>query len=285
VRLLIAAALIATTLTAQGFDPVQKGSGWARMDKDGSLTLLDGASASLRMWHRDAGEMGVVPLTRFEGAPEKWAIDSYGNAWVVSGDGLYYVEAKTGKVTLKERLPGEVADLAWDIRGFVLAYKGTEPYVEKRDYRAGGVLWTYGAKSRKAGGSAYRIAVTDDGQVLLASGASLPLTQIEGAKGKALGQTAFSFNGLAAPDLILGGTDRGPLVTWGGHSVAFMSVNGRQIPEAKMSGTLLARLDLAQSTLEFLPTGLPEDHVLVGVHEGQAFLLKPGGGLAFVPVR
>jgi hypothetical protein len=257
------------------------------MDKDGSITFHDPATQSLRTWSRDGGEMGSVSLARLEGVPEKWVIDIYGNAWVVSGGNLFLVEAKSGKVSSKDRLPGEVSDLAWDVRGFVLAYRGAEPYIEKREYRNGNVLWSYGAKPKRGGGAVntYRTAVSDDGQVLFAGGGGLPLTVLDGAKGKVIGQTAFSFNGIAAPDLILGEAERGPLVMWTGKNLAFASVTGRQVPEAKMNGTLLARLDLGQSALEFLPTGLAEGHFLVGVHEGVAFFMKPGGGMVTVPVR
>lgn len=285
----VAAVLISTVLTAQGaqgFDPMRSASGWARMDKDGSITFLDAATQTLRTWGRDTGEMGSVSLSRLEGAPEKWAIDIYGNAWVVSGGSLYLVEAKTGKVSAKDRLPGEVCDLAWDVKGLVLAYRGSEPFLEKREYRSGNVVWSYGSKPKRGGpATAYRIAITDDGQVLFTGGVSLPVTVVEGTKGKVLGQTAFSFNGIAAPDLILGDGERGPIVTWTGKNLAYAGVAGRQVPEAKMNGALLARLDLGQSSLEFLPTGLTEDHFLVGIHDGQAFFIKPGGGLALVPVR
>ncbi|MBK8726843.1 MAG: hypothetical protein IPL96_12560 [Holophagaceae bacterium] len=286
-RLLIAvAALTATALAGQDFDPVRSATGWARMDKDGSITFYDAGTLTLRTWSRDGGEMGKVSLGRLEATPEKWVLDIYGNAWIVAGGTLYLAEAKTGKVSSKEKLPAEVSDLAWDVKGFVIGYRGQEPYVEKRDYRNGSVTWSYGSKPKRgAVGGPTRVAVTDEGQVLLASGPGLPLTLLEGAKGKALGQTAFTFNGLAAPDLIMGGTDRGPLVIWNGKAVAFAAINGRQVPEAKMSGALVARLDMSQSTVEFLPTGLTEDHQLIGVHEGQAVYIKPTGGLTYVQVR
>ncbi len=283
---LLPAALIASTLAAQGFDPVRSATGWAKLDKDGSATFYDAPGQTLRSWSRDAGDLGSVSLARLEGAPEKWVVDSYGNAWVVSGGVLFNIEAKTGKVLNREKLPGEVSDLAWDLKGFVLAYRGGEPFLEKREYRGGSVLWTYGSKPRKGGPAfSHRVAVTDDGQVLVTSGANLTLTTLDGAKGKAMGQTAFSFNGIAAPDLILGEAERGPLVVWPGRNVALSAVGGRQVPEAKMSGALLAKLDLSQSSVEFLPTGLSEDHVLVGVQEGQAVFIKPGGGLVMVALR
>jgi hypothetical protein len=283
----VLAAIAAATLSAQGFDPVRSASGWARMDKDGSITFYDASTTSLRSWSKDGGDLGTISLAKLEGTPEKWVLDIYGNAWIVAGGTLYLAEAKTGKVSSKDKLPGEVSDLAWDIKGFVLSYRGPEPYVEKRDYRNGALLWSYGSKPKRNAASAGspRIAIADDGQVLLASGSSMPITILEGGKGKAMGQTAFTYNGLAAPDLILGDGERGPITFWSGKNIAFTSVRGRQVPEAKMSGALLARMDMGQSSLEFLPTGLAEDHFLVGVHEGQAVYIKPGGGLAYVPVR
>lgn len=283
---LVLAALIASTLAAQGFDPLRSATGWAKLDKDGSATFYDAPGQSLRSWSREAGDLGSVSLARLEGAPEKWVVDSYGNAWVVSGGVLFNIEARTGKVLNKEKLPGEVSDLAWDLKGFVLAYRGSEPYLEKREYRGGAVIWSYGSKPRKGGTAfSHRVAVTDDGQVLVTSGANLTLTTLDGAKGKVVGQTVFSFNGIAAPDLILGEAERGPLVVWPGRNVALSAVGGRQVPEAKMSGALLAKLDLSQSSVEFLPTGLSEDHLLVGVQEGQAVFIKPGGGLITVALR
>jgi hypothetical protein len=279
-------ALVSASLGAQAFDPVKTATGWARMDKDGSITFFDPASRGLRTWMRDGGEIGAVSLARLEDRPEKWAVDPYGNAWVVAGGQLYLVDGKSGKVSSKDRLPGDVSDIAWDPKGFVLCYQGAEPYLEKREYRSGSVIWSYGAKPRRGPGAAMqRIALGDEGQIVLANGVGLPVTIIEGGKGKATGQTAFSYKGLAAPDLLLGESARGPMVFWSGRNLVFAAVTGRQVPEAKMSGLLLARMDMGQSAVDFVPTGLTEDHTLVGVQDGQAVFVKPGGGLAFVAVQ
>ena len=52
-----------------------------------------------------------------------------------------------------------------------------------------------------------------------------------------------------------------------------------------LQGQVLARIDLTSSTVEFLPTGLPDDHLLVGVLDGQAVLVNPKGGLMLVAVK
>jgi hypothetical protein len=280
------AALVSLSLGAQGFDPVKTASGWSRMDKDGSFTFYDAASRGLRIWMKDGGEIGAISLARMEERPEKWAVDIYGNAWVVAGGTLYLVDGKSGKVSTKDRLPGDVADLAWDPKGLVICYQGAEPYLEKREYRSGSVVWSYGTKPRRGGSTVMqRIALGDEGQIILANGIGLAVTILEGAKGKATGQTAFSYRGLAAPDLLLGESSRGPVVFWSGKNLVFAAVTGRQVPEAKMSGLLLARMDMGQSSVDFLPTGLTEDHLLVGVQDGQAVFIKPGGGLAYVTVQ
>ena len=48
---------------------------------------------------------------------------------------------------------------------------------------------------------------------------------------------------------------------------------------------MLVRLDLTHSSLEFLPTGLDETHVLVGVLDSDAIFVNPKGGLMLVKVQ
>lgn len=270
---------------------MKSAAGWAKLDKDGSCTFYDSASKSLDTWSKDFGITGSLNLSKLDVPPEKWVLDPFGNAWVVSGATLYQV-AKNGKLGTTVKLPGEVADLGWDTKGFFLLYRGAETYLEKRDYTKASLLWSTGRKpkpseegSPSAMGGADRLVVAEDGNALVAGGSSLSLASFDGNKGTALGQTVFSMNNAPAPSLVLGGRERGALGWWLGKSVVMAAVPASQVPKEKKAGMLLARLDLAGGSLEFLPTGVTEDHKLLGVLEAEAVFMKPTGGLVFVPIR
>jgi hypothetical protein len=288
---LLLPALVATTLAAvpaaaQDFDPVVSATGWARADADGSFTFFDPVGKRLVTWLRDGTMQGSVDLSKLDGAPEFWVIDSYGNAWVVVGPNLTKVDPK-GKVGTRVRLAALVADLAWDPRGLVVAYKAADPYIEKRDYKGGSVLWSWGSKPSGSATSTVnlRIAVTNNNEVLVTRGSSLGLEVLDLQSGKTLRQVGAAYKGGLAPELDLGAADRGPLVAWSGKAVAFAAVTGGQAAHTKMNGLLLARLDTSGQGIEYLPTGLTEDHHLVGIVENEAAFLKPKGGLVFVPIR
>lgn len=279
-------ALAGTVAGAQGYDPVQKATGWSRVDRDGSCTFFDAGTKTLQTWTKDGGITGSLDLSRAGLTPEHWVLDSQGNAWLVSRATLLQVDKK-GKPGKAEALPAEVGDVSWDAKGFVLCYRTREPYLEKRDYKHGQVIWSYGAKPQK--GDAvdkvlHRVTVNEDGHVILASGPSMALWIIDAAKGKSLGQTVFTFQEARTPDLALGEGERPPFAWWLGHSMGFMGIPGSMVPAAKMAGLLLARLDIPKGTLDFLPTGLTEDHVFLGVTETEAILQAPKGGLVFVPL-
>ena len=283
---LVAVALAVLPVSAQGFDPAAKAMGWTRADADGSLTLYDAQGRRLVTWLRDGTNQGEVDLSGLDGPPEFWVIDSYGNAWVVVGTTLVKVDPK-GKVGTRAKLPGAVADLAWDPRGLVIAYRSAEPFLEKRDYKNGNVIWSLGTKPSGPATATVqtRIAVTNNNEVLVTRGTSLGIESLDLLTGKPLRQVSPFFSGAAAPNLDLGGTDRGPLVWWSGKGVAFAAVPSGQAAFVKMNGLLLARIDLTSHALEFVPTGLTEDHTLAGVIENDAVFIKPKGGLVFVPMR
>ncbi len=266
-------------------------TGWARADKDGSCTFYNSATRSLETWMRDFGVTGSLNLSKLDVPPEKWVLDPFGNAWVVSGAMLYQVD-KRGKPGTTVRLPGEVVDVGWDTKGFFLLYRGAETYLEKRDYLKANLIWSAGKKPKATEGgaivatvSADRLVVSEDGNVFLAKGSSLSLSSFDGNKGAPIGETVFALNNAAAPRLSLGGKERGALGWWLGKAVVMAAVPASQIPGEKKAGLLLARLDLAAGTVEFLPTGVTEDFTLIGVIETEALLMKPGGGLAFAPIR
>lgn len=280
-------ALVATALpvAAQEFDAAGSAGGWSRADADGSFTFFDAGSRRLVTWSRELGTVGQVDLSKLEGTPEFWVIDSYGNAWVVTGTNLTQVDKK-GKVGSRVRLPAPVSDIAWDPRGILLAYRAPETYVEKRDFKNGSVLWTWGTKpSGASSANAVRVVVASGNEVVVARGAAMRVDVVDLMNGKPLRQQAFAFKGLAAPDLEIPSGERGPMAWSTGLGVVFSAVPGSQAPHAKMNGMLLARMDLAGMSVDFLPTGLTEDHTFVGIVENEAVFLKPKGGLASVPVR
>ena len=266
-------------------------TGWARADKDGSCTFYNSATRTLETWSKDFGITASLNLSKLGAPPEKWVLDPFGNAWVVSGTVLYQMD-KNGKPGTTVKLPGEVADLGWDTKGFFLLYRGAETYLEKRDYAKAGLLWSSGRKPKTSDGGANtassasdRLAVSEDGSVLLTSGSSLSLSSFDGNKGTSLGNTLFTLNNVASPTLSSGGKERGALGWWLGKTVVMAAVPASQVPNEKKAGLLLARLDLSAGTVEFLPTGATEDHKLIGVLETEAILMKPSGGLVLVPIR
>ena len=203
--LVLMGSLTATPAPAQSWDPVQKATGWSRVDSDGSCTFFDPSTQTLQTWSRDGGVSAVLGISKAGITPERWVLDSQGNAWLVAGTTLQQVE-KNGKPGKKDSLPLEIGDLAWDAKGFLLCYRSREPYLEKRDYKTGQVIWSYGTKPAKGEATPkilHRIAVSEEGNVLLASGSAFSFLQVDGQKGKALGQTLFTFNEAAAPSLAL----------------------------------------------------------------------------------
>lgn len=275
----------------QDSDPLKYATGWARMDKDGSCTFYNSATRSLETWTKDFGVTGSLSLSKLDVPPEKWVLDPFGSAWVVSGPMLYQVD-KNGKPGTTVRLPGQVVDLGWGTKGFFLLYRGTETYLEMRDYMKANLLWSSGRKPKPADGGAAaasiaadRLVVSEDGNVLLANGSSLSLSSFDGNKGTPLGETVFTLHNAAAPRLSLGGKERGALGWWLGKAVVMATVPASQVPNEMKAGLLLARLDLAAGSVEFVPTGVTEDYKLIGIIGTEAVLMKPGGGLVFVPVR
>ena len=271
---------------AQSWDPIQKATGWSRVDRDGSSTFFDPASQTLQTWMKDGGIIASLDISKAGFAPEKWVLDSQGNAWLISKTTLLHVD-KHGKPGKREVLPLEVGDLAWDAKGFVLCYRNRTPFIEKRDYKNARVMWSFGAKPQKGDATVQtlqRIAVNEDGQVVLSSGSSFALESLDALKGHGVGQTVFKVAEGPAPTLALGDSNRPAFVWWVGHGTAFMGLPGSQVPASKIHGLVLARLDLAKGILDFFPTGVTEDHVLTGVSETEAVLQAPRGGLVFVPL-
>jgi hypothetical protein len=287
--------MVASTLVlrAQGWDAATQAQGWARQDKDDSFTFYDPAAKMLHTWMRDGGEFREIPLATLDGPPAKWIIDPRGYAWVGTGTALVQVEP-TGKIDRSIRRPAEVGSVCWDTKGFVLSFKAVNPYLEKRRYQDGDLIWTYGSKpgskaAPTAPNSYYPLLMDDLDHILLGNGRDLNLVSIDGDTGKANGKRDFTFHGAPGPLLGSGsGVDRGPLCLWSGKNVAFASLEAADLPETlrgSLQGQVLARLDLATSTLAFLPTGLPADYQLVGVLDSNAVFVNPKGGLTLLSVK
>lgn len=286
----LAAGLYATP-PLQESEPMKTATGWAKADKDGSCTFYNSATRSLETWMRDGGVTGILNLSRLDAPPEKWVLDPFGNAWIVSGAMLYQVDKK-GKPGTTVRLPGEVVDVGWGTKGFFLLFRGAETYLEKRDYAKASLLWSSGRKPRVSDdgvatitAGADRLVVAEDGNVMLANGLNLSLVSFDGDKGTSLGETVFTLNNAAVPALNLRGKERGALAWWLGKAVVMAAVPASQIPAEKKAGLLLARLNLAAGSVDFLPTGVGEDHKLIGVLDTEAVIMKPGGGLVLVPIK
>lgn len=282
---LLLTPFLALAVQAQEWDASKSALGWTRVDRDGSMAFYDPAARLVRAWAKDAGALGVLDVSKLPGAPEKWVMDSLGQAWVVVGNQLLYVE-KGGKIGRKETLPGEVMDLAWDPKGFLLSFKTAAPYVEKRDFKSGRLLWAYGKKPGEGvSGAGFRIAVTDEGALLIMESTGFTATLVEGAKGKLNGNVVPATAAGTAPPANLDPAHLGGMGWWLGHNVLFQAVRGSAIPSVQLNGLVLVRLDISASQVDFLPTGVGEDHVLVGVTDTEAVLMPPTGGLVFVPIK
>lgn len=280
-------AVLPSPAAAQSWDPVASATGWASFDRDGSCVFLDAANRKLVTWSRDAGDTGEVNLAKLGAPAEKWALDPSGDAWVVSGTTLQKV-APAGKLGTSYTLPAEVADLAWDVRSFVLCYRTSEPYLERRDLKSGALLWSFGEKPAKGATFAqalHHLAISEDGKVYLASGNSFSLQVLDIAKGTLTGTIPFTLNGQPAPTLALGSGDRGAMAWWLNKNTALMAVPASQLPPGGgFKGLVLAKLDLGKHELTLIGTAADEKAALVGMLEDTAVLRAPAGGLTFLAI-
>ncbi|MBP1772643.1 MAG: hypothetical protein H6P99_1806 [Holophagaceae bacterium] len=294
IRVSVLSALLGLStlaLTAQGWDAARQARSWAKQDKDDSFTFFDPATRTLHTWSRDGGILASIPTAKIDGPPERWAIDPRNNAWIAHGTDLTQLD-RNGRNVTSSRLPAEVGDICWDPKGLVLSYRASEPYLEKRDFK-GSVLWTFGAKPAKGDGPAPQnrrtIVMDDSGKILMADGNTLNLSILDGETGRKLSETNFRLpGGQPAPLLEGSALERDALAIWPGKGVVFAAVKASQIPAAlreTFQGLVLARLDLVQSRLEFIPTGLDEGHLLVGVLDADAVFVSPRGGLMLVKVK
>ncbi|HJV89746.1 MAG TPA: hypothetical protein VJ623_05520 [Holophagaceae bacterium] len=273
---------------AQGWDGASLAKGWARQDVTGAYIFRDGNL--LRTWTRDGSQSGALDISKVEGTPEFWVVDSWDKAWIVSGNTLTAVD-KTGKVTRKEALPGQVADLAWDTDTFYLSYRTDTYYVEKRTFKTGDLVWASGSKPKKGDPPAprlYRIAVTNLGQVVLSMGSDLNFTLLNVATGKPAGQTYLALANAPAPALQALSPDRQAVLWWETGGQILLALPASQLAPAikgTLTGLVLGKVDLSKGTLELLPTGLEEGAQLVGALDAEVSFTKPGGGIVALQLR
>ena len=271
----------------QDWDPEARATGWASFDRDGSCIFLDKNTRRLLVWSRDTGVSDEINVEQTAGEPERWVMDVYGNVWVATGTTLQLV-AKNGKINNNITLPAAVAELAWDAKSFILCYRTREPYLERRDLKNGSLMWSYGTKPAK--GSTYlpirhHVVMTEDGRVLLSSGASFTFLALDLNKGTLLDAIPFTLKGQPAPELNLGEGDRGALAWWMNNNIALAAVPASQLPNAgDLKGLILAKLNLKTRELMLLATNADEKAALIGILDGNAALRKPAGGLAFYPI-
>jgi hypothetical protein len=236
-----------------------------------------------------------APEPACEAVPERWVIDSYSRTWMVC-DGRLVIFTKDGQIEHASALPAPVEDMAVGREGILLLFRTPKPYLEKRDLRTGAVLWSYGDRTQLKDAAAQpllvplnRMALGADGTVYLAEGPSLALTVLDPVRGpKEPGQTFFTCRDALPGRAMLGSVGRGPMLSWAGKDVLFSVFTPSQLkscnaPESK--GLVLARFDLLNGALEWLPTPLPEGHRLVGLLDREAVFLAPGGGLAYAPIH
>ena len=283
--------LTPATGSAQAWDAAGRATSWAKQDKDDSFTFYDAGGRALRTWVRDGGLLGTLPLGKIDGEPDRWVIDPRNTAWVAHDTTLTHLD-RSGRALGSVRLPAEVGDVSWDAVGMILSYRTAEPYLEKRDYRNAEVIWSFGAKPAKREGAAPQnrrtLALDDSGNILMADGSALNLSILDANTGKKVGETALRLQGSPVPVLEGSTLDRGPLAVWVGKGVVFAALKATQVPAAQrgaLQGLVLARLDLPNTSVEFLPTGLDDSHILVGILDSDAVFVNPKGGLMLVKIK
>lgn len=278
--------LLPVQAAAQDWDPVKSATGWASFDRDGSCVFLEAAQQKLASWTRDGGLSGEVNLSRLSAPAEKWLLDPSGNAWVVSGTTLVLVAAQTGKLGASYALPAEVADLAWDVRSFLLCFRTREAYLERRDLKTGALLWSYGTKPEKGATIPqvlHHVVISEDGKIYLNSGPDFRLLVLDAGTGALKTSIPFMLKGEPPPPLALGSGDRGAMVWWMDKNTALMAVPASQLGPG-FKGLILARLDLATRELALIHTAADEKATLVGILDDAAVLRIPPAGLGFVPL-
>jgi hypothetical protein len=294
IRLSVLSAVIGLsvlTLNAQSWEAASQARSWAKQDKDDSFTFYDSSARMLYTWTKDGGLLGSLSTAKLDNPPDRWVMDPRNNAWIAHGPVLSQVD-QTGRILDNFKLPAQVGDVCWDTKGIVLSYRTAEPYVEKRDFK-GSVVWSFGARPAKSEGAAPQnrrpLALDDSGNILMADGGSVNLAILDGHTGKKLSETNLVLaNGQPAPPLEGFIPERDPLAIWPGKGVIFAAIKAAQVPavlRGALQGLALARLDIAQSRLEFLPTGLDESHILVGVLDADAVFVNPKGGLMLVKIK
>lgn len=283
-----AISLVLSSLAfGQDWDALKSAKGWCRFDPIGAATFYDPASKHLITWMRDAGVMGRIDTTAAEITPERWVTDDE-RIWVMSGN-LAKLLNKAGQVQKSIDLPAEIADVDFlPPDGLILTYRTVTPFVERREFKTGKVAWTWGDKPKKDRLSSrmlHRLLRNESGNILIVSDGEFSATTLDGKQGNPLGQVIYAYNEKMPPRIALGLKHRGALIWGWGSDVAYNAVAASTLPGLGLQGLVLARMDGSASTVEFLPTNLSEDHVLVGVQEQQAIFIAPNGGLVFVPVK
>lgn len=288
-KLGLSAALVLTVSVAEGqtWDAATSAKGWARFDPIGAATFYNPATNQLVTWMKDGGVMAQIDVSKAELVPERWVAED-DRIWVMAGNIMKQV-SKSGQITRSISLPAEVADADFiPPDGLALSYRTLSPYVERRDIKNGSLVWSHGTKPNKeslTSRSLHRILRNDETNLILVSDGNLAATLLDGKKGALLGQSVFTYNNGAPPPMALGTKHRGPIVWWWGSNIAFSSVAASTIPSLKQLGLLLARMDFAASTVDFLPTGLTEEFTLAGILENRAVFVAPNGGLVYIPVK
>jgi|GEM_PF-4885546 len=284
---MLALALPAVVLQAQEWDAVKVAKGWARFDATGATTFFDPSSKQLITWMKDTGVLAKVDLAKVDMVPDRWVVDDE-YVWIMAGTTMKQI-SKTGQVLRTTTLPAEVADVDFlPPNGIVISYRTLTPFVERRDIKNGSGVWSFGNKPKKGENTSrvmHRILRNDEANLVIISKEEMQATLLDGKKGTPLGQAVFTYNDGAPPRISLGEKDRGAVIWWWGKGIAFSAIPASAFSGLEFKGLVLARLDFAASTVEFLPTGVTEDFSLAGIIEDRAALVAPNGGMVFIPVK
>jgi hypothetical protein len=268
----------------------------ALSDYDSAAAVLYGIPKHERAKPQEpAASSPAVGSESCEARPERWLVDGKGRTWMTC-NGQLMALGKQGSPEMALAIPGTVQDMAAGKDGLFLLYRTLKPYVEKRNFQNGAVIWTYGDKAQLKEAAAHpilvplnRMTLGDDGAIYLAEGTSMMLTVLDSAKGpREAGQAFFTYQEAIPSRASLGSSGRGPMLAWAGRAVLFSAfapsqVKTCQAPASK--GLILARFDLTRGTLDWVPTEIPEGCQFVGVLEHEAVFLTPLGTPTFAPIH
>lgn len=283
-KLIHALLILPLTLSLGAMDVPSQARGWMKMDITGTLVALDPAAVTLTPWGKELGASPELKLKGLPQFPDFWVPSGRGGMWVVCGTQLLSFQAN-GKQADTLRLPAPVGDMCWDANGFVLSYRTPEPYLERRAFKDGKVVWATGTLPNGGGLAVNRhyVAMDSEDRVLVTTDGAPECLILDGAKGSLLGRTRFRKGDQDGPRLPIPQDQPTSLFWIPGQKAFARAADGAGLGLAP--GVTIVRYDMELQTMSFHPTPLAAGHTLLGIFDEEAFFVRPEGGIAVIPFK